>query len=91
MKPTFIAYAGSTFTIEWYTDDRGKSEALKYYDDLSPDRKKKLFIQLRILGDIGKIFNEEKFRYEGDQLYAIKTSPDRFFCLWIKNYHHQCI
>lgn len=35
-----------------------------------------------LLGDIGKIFNEEKFRNEGDQIYAIKASADRFLCFF---------
>jgi len=35
-----------------------------------------------LLGDSGKIFNQEKFRYEGDQIYVFKPSPDRFFCFF---------
>jgi len=33
---------------------------------------------------MGKIFNEEKFRYEGNQIYALKTSPDRFLCFFFE-------
>ena len=35
-----------------------------------------------ILGDVGKVFNEEKFRYEGDKIYALKPTPDRFLCFF---------
>lgn len=40
MKKELIVYEGSEFTIEWYYNDRGKSPAKAYFDDL--DRKRKL-------------------------------------------------
>jgi hypothetical protein len=82
MKKEFIAYSGPEFTVEWYFDDRGKSNVLEYFESLSSDRQKKLFNLFRLIGDIGKIFNKEKFRSEGDQLYVFKPSPDRFFCFF---------
>jgi hypothetical protein len=35
-----------------------------------------------MLADTGKIRNEQKFRYEGNQLYAFKLAPDRFLCFF---------
>ena len=84
MKKTFIVYPGSKFTIEWYFDKRGKSVALEYFRALPFERKKKFFSLLRLLGDMGKILNKEKFRYEGDKIYALKPSPDRFLCFFFK-------
>ena len=78
----YIAYKGTEFTIEWYFNSRDKSEALAYFEALPPDRKKKLAHLFYLLGDIGKIFNEEKFRYEGNQIYALKSSEDRFLCFF---------
>jgi len=34
------------------------------------------------MGDSGKLQNEQKFRNEGDQIYAFKPSPDRFLCFF---------
>src|SRR5262245_11974144 len=82
MKKEFIVYEGTEFAIEWYFSEKDKSEALAYFEALSFDRKKKFFNIVRLLGDMGKIFNEEKFRYEGDQIYALKPSPDRFLCFF---------
>lgn len=82
MKKQFIAYPGNKFTIEWFFDERGKSGALEYFKDLPLERKKKFFTLLRLLGDIGKISNKEKFRYEGDKIYALKPAPDRFLCFF---------
>jgi phage-related protein len=84
MKKQFVAYQGDAFTIEWYFDDRGKSDALEYFQALPLSRQKKAIHLFYLLGDIGKIFNEEKFRYEGDQVYALKPSPDRFLCFFFE-------
>ncbi|HLJ31791.1 MAG TPA: type II toxin-antitoxin system RelE/ParE family toxin [Candidatus Babeliales bacterium] len=82
IKKEFIAYKGNKYTIEWFFNDKGSSEAQAYFESLPNDRKKKCFHLLSTMGDRGKIFNEEKFRHEGDQIYVFKPSPDRFFCFF---------
>lgn len=81
---TYIIYQGARFTIEWYYDCNGKSQARDYFDELPFERKKKLDYLIRRIGDSGKIQDEEKFRYEGNQIYAFKPKPDRFLCFFIK-------
>ncbi len=54
--------------------------------ELSPAQKEKLFYLFYMLGDTGKIRSEEKFRYEGEQIYAFKVSPDRFLCFFYRGY-----
>ncbi len=82
MRNNYVAYAGGELTIEWYFTIRGKSESLVYFEELPIDRKKKVVNLMRLLGNSGKIFNKEKFRHEGDQIYAIKASGDRFLCFF---------
>jgi phage-related protein len=82
MKENIIAYKGKKFTLEWYFNTSDKSEALEHFLNLTCDRQKKIFYLFFLLGDVGKIFNEEKFRNEGDQIYALKTSNDRFLCFF---------
>ena len=82
MAKNFIAYNGNKLTVEWYFNKRGKSLALSYFELLPLSRKKKFIHLICLLGDMGKIFNKEKFRYEGDQIYAFKTSLDRFLCFF---------
>lgn len=84
MDKKYIAYPGREFTIEWYYDERGESGALEYFDHLLAERRKKTFYLFRTMGDLGEILNIEKFRHEGDQIYAFKPSPDRFLCFFIK-------
>ena len=82
MKKIFLAYKGDEFVIEWYFDSRGKSDVFEYYKELPFERQKKVVHLFYLLGDVGKIFNEEKFRHDGDQIYAIKVSSDRFLCFF---------
>ncbi|MBP9764954.1 type II toxin-antitoxin system RelE/ParE family toxin [Candidatus Babeliales bacterium] len=79
-----IAYEGQTFTIEWYTNDVGRSEALDYYEKLDIDRQLQLMKLLIWMGDLGSIRNKEKFRHEGSGIYVFKPQPDRFFCFFFK-------
>lgn len=77
-----IAYQGVFYTIEWYVDEKGNSQAFEYYETLSLDRKRKLLNLFRLMGDHGKIFDETKFRHEGDGIYAFKPQPDRYLCFF---------
>ena len=36
------------------------------------------------MGEQGKIFDETKFRNEGDKIYAFKPQPDRYLCFFFK-------
>lgn len=84
MKKNFIAYKGEEFTIEWYHDANGKSQAHEYYEELSKSQKEKLEYLFYMLGDTGKIRSKEKFRNEDDQIYAFKPMPDRFLCFFYR-------
>jgi phage-related protein len=79
----FIAYKGKVFTIEWYFDIRGRSIAREYFEGLANTEQAKALTLFKTMGDFGKIWNEQKFRNEGDQIYAFKPMPHRFlsfFC-----------
>ena len=82
MKKEFIVYEGNKFTLEWYFDNRGKSNVLTYFKKLSFERKEKLLYLFRLFGNMGEIFNKEKFRNEGNKIYALKASRDRFLCFF---------
>ncbi len=82
MKKKIVACEGKEYIIEWYFNDKGKSEPLAHFKNLPDDRQKKLARLFLLLGNTGKVFNLEKFRYEGDQIYVFKSSPDRFFCFF---------
>lgn len=80
----YIAYKGSEFTIEWYHDVNGKSPALDHFKNQREDKQRQLLKLLRLMGEHGKIFDETKFRNEGDKIYAFKPQPDRYLCFFFK-------
>jgi len=77
-----IAYSGSAYTIEWYFNAKGSSQALEYYQSLSVDERIGVLKLFKRMGDHGEIKNKSKFRFEGDKLYAFKPQPDRFLCFF---------
>jgi hypothetical protein len=83
-KTNCIAYKGAVFTIEWYFDERGKSQAYKYYSLLSDMQKRKLLLLFKRIGDFGQINDITKFRYEGNEIFAFKPKPDRFLSFFVK-------
>ena len=83
IKKDYIAYRGKIYTIEWYYDESGKSQAYEYLLKLDPDMQKKVFYLFKRMGDNGKINDITKFRNEGDKIYAFKPQPERFLSFFV--------
>ncbi len=83
-KEDCIAYKGDFYTVEWYYDESGKSQALEYLMNLKPEMQRKLFYLIKRICDNGKINDITKFRNEGDKIYAFKPQPDRFLSFFIQ-------
>ncbi len=81
----YIAYRGTEFTIEWYFDPKGESQALEYFEKQPKDKQRKLLNLFRLMGEQGKIFDQTKFRNEGDKIYAFKPQPDRYLCFFFRD------
>ena len=73
-----IIYSGDKFTIEWYYDKTGKSVSYDYFLGSTKEQRRKFLTLVKRMGDFGKIFDETKFNYEGDGIYAFKPQPDRY-------------
>lgn len=80
----WVAYEGSEFTIEWYFDERGRSQAFEYYSTQTKEKQRKLLNLFRLMGDFGKILDKTKFRSEDDGIYAFKPQQDRYLCFFFK-------
>ena len=74
----FIAYEGETLTVEWFFDEKGKSDALDFFEALSNTQKRKTLMLFKRIGDFGKISDITKFRNEGEKIFAFKPQPERF-------------
>ena len=79
-----IIYIGQYFTIEWYYDQKGNSQAYDYFLSISPEQKRKFLVLVKKMGDFGKIYDKTKFTYEGDKIYAFKPQPDRYLSCFTK-------
>lgn len=79
-----IAYKGTEFTIEWFYDSDGESQALEYFMKQPESKKRKVLNLFRLMGDHGKIFDITKFRNEDDKIYAFKPQPDRYLCFFFQ-------
>ncbi len=79
-----VIYEGNEYTLEWYHDSKGKSQALNYFNALSNIQKRKALHLFVVMGDFGKIHDITKFRNEEDSIYAFKPQPDRFLCFFFK-------
>ena len=84
-KNNCTAYIGNFFTIEWYYDEKGKSQSFEYYEELSDLQKRKLLVLFKRIGDFGKIHDITKFNFEGDSIFAFKPQPDRFLSFFVKD------
>ena len=84
MAREYIAYKGLEFQIEWYYSPTGQSQAYEYYQELEVGDRIKVLKLFRMIGDIGKIRDENKFRNEGHKVYAFKPQPHRFLSFFLE-------
>ena len=80
----YIAYKGIEYTIEWYYDVKGSSPPLEYFKQQPKEKQRKLLNLFRLMGEQGKIFDETKFRNEGEKIYTFKPQPDRYLCFFFQ-------
>jgi phage-related protein len=83
VKKGSIIYTGRTFTIEWFQNTSGKSQAHDFFKSLSIQDRAKTIALFERMADIGKIYDKAKFRQEEGDIYAFKPQPHRFLsCFW---------
>ena len=78
MNREYVLYAGKVYNLEWYYNQSGKSLSLDEY------RQNALLKLAKHMGDFGKIMNIEKFRFEGNKIFAFKPRPDGYLCFFAK-------
>ncbi|MDR1831415.1 MAG: type II toxin-antitoxin system RelE/ParE family toxin [Fusobacteriaceae bacterium] len=81
---TCVVYAGIYYTVEWYYDKGGYSEAFEYFLSVSDDQKRKFLLLVKKMADFGKIIDTRKFRYEGNNIFAFKPQPDRYLSFFVR-------
>ena len=79
-----IALGGTKYTIEWFFDDKGYSQALEYFEELPESQQDKILALFQFMATMGKIWDTTKFRNEGGGIYAFKAGQDRYLCFFFK-------
>lgn len=59
-----------------------RAKRSRYAEELDNGDRKKLAALLVALGDLGQLRNKQKFRYEGDKIFAFKPKPHRFLAFF---------
>ncbi len=80
----YVAYEGNEFTIEWYYNEKGESNALEFFLKQSKVQQRRALGLFKLMGDLGKVFDKTKFRNEEDKIYAFKPQPDRYLCFFFR-------
>jgi len=78
-----VIYSGERFSVEWYFDENGYSQAYEYFLSTDDLQKRKFLILVKRIADFGKIFDKTKFRNDGDSIYAFKPQPDRYLAFFV--------
>jgi len=81
---TRLAYKGEAFSIEFYVASDGTSLAQDWLES-QPLKMQQKFAALFVrLGDVGRIFNEQKFKHltGTDQLFEFKADQGRMLCFF---------
>jgi len=79
MISTETLHAGPAFTIRVVVQD-GRNAVVEFLrDDLQQTERAKVMALLEYVVEHGPLLNEEKFRHEGNGVYALKTSTVRLY------------
>jgi phage-related protein len=85
MNPSKLAYKGESFSIEFFVGAEGSCPAETWLDSQSLKMQQKFAALFKMLGDVGRIFNEQKFKHltGTDQLFEIKADQGRVLCFFV--------
>lgn len=81
MFKTEELYPGREFTIEGVVKD-GKSLLKPFLDGLSQSDAAQCYALIAKIGDNGLLHNDQKFRKESQNIYALKTRNIRIYCFF---------
>jgi hypothetical protein len=57
------------FTVEWYYDSDGYSQAFSYFESTSQAQKRKLLVLVKRIAEFGKIMDITKFRNNVSEIF----------------------
>lgn len=77
----YVFYQGEKFQIEFYFNEKGELPAKEYFDAADRQVKIKLLALVKYMAEVGRLFDETKFRVvdKQEKIYEFKPMDERFF------------
>lgn len=75
-----VAYAGKLFSIEFARLRNGSIPALEFLNDQKPQHRARILYLFKLLGDHGRISNDEHFKKFRGDFWEFKNFQIRLFC-----------
>ena|ERR1039457_5701190 len=84
MKPSKPVYEGEILNIEFFVAEDGSAPAEDWLESQSLKMQQKFAALFTMLGDAGKIFNEQKFKHltGTEQLFEFRSDQGRVLCFF---------
>jgi len=83
----FLVHKGKFFSIYFHAEGQKVSKVYEYYKKCDDVTRASLLYLAKVMADIGRIYDETKFRIEDkkNKIYVFKPRHDRFFCFFFVN------
>lgn len=80
----FLIYKGRHFSVYFHAEAEISSSVHDYFESCDEAAQSSLLFLARTIADIGRIYDETKFRVEDKQnkIYCFKPKKERFFCFF---------
>lgn len=80
----FLVYSGDHYSVYFHAGAKGSSAVSDYFDSCDNATQASLLFLIKRIGDIGRIYDETKFRIEDkeNKIYCFKPRKERFFCFF---------
>lgn len=77
----YVFYQGEKFQVEFYFNEKGELPAKEYFDAADRQVKIKLLALVKYMAEVGRLFDETKFRVvdKQEKIYGFKPMDERFF------------
>ena len=81
---SFLIYKGEYFSVYFHAETEVSSSVHDYFKSCEDVVRASLLFLVRTMADIGRIYDETKFRIEDRQnkIYCFKPREERFFCFF---------
>lgn len=80
----FLIYKGEHFSVYFHAQAEDSSSVHDYFESCDDVTQASLLFLVKTIADIGRIYDETKFRIEDreNKIYCFKPRGERFFCFF---------